>query len=210
VLFRPAPARCQRCHRAAALPGGESVRVTVTLSGPAPLGGAAIALSSDNSALAALPATVTVPADIAAITFSVDVSPVTSLTRVVFSASYGGVTRSATLAVALVKLAWLRLGQTRVPGRTEVVGAVMLNEPAPAGGVAVSLSSDRPEVASPPQRVRVEAGTRVAFFTVQTAALARATPVVMTAGLGGVRQEAVLEVLPAGSMCRNRRDAPGV
>jgi hypothetical protein len=50
--------------------GGTSVTGTVTLSGPAPAGGAVVSLDSNNAALAKLPASVTVPAGQPSVNFT--------------------------------------------------------------------------------------------------------------------------------------------
>jgi hypothetical protein len=81
--------------------GGSATTVTFTvnLTGPAPTGGMVVDLASSNSALASVPATVTVPAG--ATTASVTVihtHPVTQ-TAVTLSGSLNGITKNATLTV---------------------------------------------------------------------------------------------------------------
>jgi hypothetical protein len=71
---------------------------TVTLSGPAPQGGAVVSLSSSVSA-ATVPASVTIAAGSASANFSVTTSAVTASTPVTISASYAGETKSASLTV---------------------------------------------------------------------------------------------------------------
>jgi hypothetical protein len=73
---------------------------TVTLDNPAPTGGAGVALVSGNTAAAQVPATVTVPAGSRTATFKVTTRVVTGPASAVISASYGGVTRTATLSVS--------------------------------------------------------------------------------------------------------------
>lgn len=73
---------------------------TVTLSGPAPAGGAQVLLSSNNSA-ASVPASVTVPAGATSATFTVSTSAVLVSTSANISASYNGTSRSATLGLLL-------------------------------------------------------------------------------------------------------------
>jgi hypothetical protein len=73
---------------------------TVTLSGPAPAGGAQVLLSSDNSA-ASVPASVTVPAGASSATFTVSTSTVLISTSANISASYNNTTRTATLGLLL-------------------------------------------------------------------------------------------------------------
>jgi hypothetical protein len=77
-----------------------SVTGTVTLSGPAPAGGAVVQLSSSNGA-AQVPSSVTVPAGATNATFSVTTSIVLITTSAQISASYNSTTRAATLSLLL-------------------------------------------------------------------------------------------------------------
>ncbi len=74
---------------------------TVTLSGPAPSGGAVISLSSSNPSVASVPASVTVPAGATSATFTVNTSMVIVSTSVTISTSYNSTTQTATLTVLL-------------------------------------------------------------------------------------------------------------
>ena len=70
----------------------------MTLSAPAPSGGAAVTLSS-NKAAATVPASVTVPAGATNVIFTVATTSVTAATTATISATYGGVLGTATLTV---------------------------------------------------------------------------------------------------------------
>jgi len=78
--------------------GRQSSTGTVTLSGPAPAGGAQVLLSSSNRA-ASVPSSVTVPAGATRATFTVNTSMVLVTTSANISASYNGTTRMATLTI---------------------------------------------------------------------------------------------------------------
>jgi hypothetical protein len=80
--------------------GGQSSTGTVTLSGPAPAGGAQVLLSSNNGA-ARVPSSAIVPAGATSATFTVNTSFVLISTSATISASYNGTTRTATLGVLL-------------------------------------------------------------------------------------------------------------
>ena len=80
--------------------GGQSSTGTVTLTGPAPAGGAQVFLSSNNGA-ARVPSSVIVPAGATSATFTVNTSFVLISTSATISASYNGTTRTATLGVLL-------------------------------------------------------------------------------------------------------------
>ncbi|PYT66511.1 MAG: hypothetical protein DMG39_26630, partial [Acidobacteria bacterium] len=73
---------------------------TVTLTGPAPAGGAQVVLSS-SSAAASVPASVTIPAGSTSATFTVSTSVVLVSTSATISASYNNTSQSASLSVLL-------------------------------------------------------------------------------------------------------------
>ena len=79
--------------------GSQHSTGTVTLSAPAPTGGASVTLSSSNTAAATVPATVTVPAGATSATFAATSKTVTATTSTTITATYGGVARTASLAV---------------------------------------------------------------------------------------------------------------
>src|SRR5882762_8396088 len=91
----------------------------VTLSGPAPSGGAAVSLSSDNTAAATVPASVTVAYGATSATFTVSTSTVTASTPVTITGSYGGGTKTASLTVTppgSATLSAIALNPTSVTG----------------------------------------------------------------------------------------------
>ena len=79
--------------------GGTASVGKATLSAPAPIGGFVVSLSSPNLTVAAVPATVTVPAGATSATFPVTTYAVTASTPVVLTVQGGGVTKTTTLTV---------------------------------------------------------------------------------------------------------------
>ena len=73
---------------------------TVTLASAAPSGGALVLLSSNDTATARVPASVTVAGGARTATFLIDTSTVIASTNVVITATYGGSSMSATLTVS--------------------------------------------------------------------------------------------------------------
>jgi hypothetical protein len=78
--------------------GGSTSVGTVTLSSAAPSGGVVVTLS-DNSPYASVPASVTVASGSTSATFTITTSRVYNPRTVTISASYGGVSKSATLKI---------------------------------------------------------------------------------------------------------------
>jgi hypothetical protein len=79
--------------------GGTTSQGTITLTGAAPSGGAVVTLSSANTSVVSVPASVTVAAGASSATFNVNTSAVTANTSVTITATYGGVSRTTTLTV---------------------------------------------------------------------------------------------------------------
>jgi hypothetical protein len=174
---------------------------TVTLSGPAPTGGAQVALSSSNTAVATVPSSVTVAAGATTASFTVNTSAVAASTTVAISASYAGATASASLTVTPAPtaptLSSLTLNPTTVVGGVQSsTGTVTLSGPALSGGAQVALFSSNSAVASVPSSVTVPAGATSATFTVSTSAVTASTTVTISASYGGATRSASLTVTP--------------
>jgi hypothetical protein len=151
--------------------GGTLTTGTVTLSGPAPRGGFSIRLTSNNPAIAWVPAEVSVPERLTRASFPVGTVHVGSPVRVgIIVGSFAGVLLRAELEVVPLALSTLTLSQSSVVGGSlpPVTGSLNLNGPAPAGGAVVSLSSSDPTVAPVPESITVRAGQTSANFAILT------------------------------------------
>ena len=179
-----------------ALVGGPATSANkVVLKSPAPAGGAAVTLSSSNSGVASVPATVSVPAGAVASSFPITTNGVSATSPVTISGSYGNENASALLTVNPVSLTWLSLGGTAVAGGTPLAGnEVDLSGAAPTGGVTVALTSSDPNLATVPSTVLVPAGSTFANFTINTATVAAPSQVTISASFGGVTMSAVVTI----------------
>ena len=81
--------------------GVQSSKGTVTLTAPAPTGGAQVLLSSSDPAAASVPSSVTVSSGATSATFTVNTSIVLISTSASITASYNGTTQTASLDVLL-------------------------------------------------------------------------------------------------------------
>jgi hypothetical protein len=79
--------------------GGAGATGAVTLSAPAPSGGAVVVLTSSNTAAATVPNSVAVAAGTTSASFTAATNAVTSSTAVTLTASYNGTSRTTTLTV---------------------------------------------------------------------------------------------------------------
>ncbi len=180
--------------------GGNASQGTATLTSAAASGGAVVTLSSSNTSVATVPASVTVAAGVTSVTFTVSTVSVTTSTPATISGAFGGATRTATLTVmppaAPAALSAVSVNPTSVTGGTSSQGTLTLTSAAPAGGFAVSLSSSSTAAATVPASVSVAQGATSAIFAIPTSAVTTSTPVTITASAGGVTRTATLTVTP--------------
>ncbi len=172
----------------ASVVGGATLSVnSVSLNGPAPTGGVSVALTSSDPAVASVPSSVTVLQGSTSAPFSIVTSSVSAATTVMISASYGGVTRSASLTVNPLRVVILFLNpQTFGGGRTTTDNKVTLNGPAPAGGAVVTLTSSNPSMAQVPSSITVPASTTTSpKFNIVSSPTASTIVVTITATYNG-------------------------
>jgi uncharacterized protein (TIGR03790 family) len=138
---------------------------TVTLAQPAPPGGTVVNLSSSWSTVVQVPPSVTVPQGQRSATFTAT-SAASPLVK-----SDSGVRITAAGVGKNTLTVWPLLGGAVVEpvtiiGGSQSQGTVALNEPAPPGGVAVSLSGDK--FTQMPPTVTIPDGELVASFLINT------------------------------------------
>lgn len=99
LVVKPPVLAAFALHPAVTVGGTTTTNNAVALNGPAPVGGVSVALSSDNAAVAKVPAMISIPEGARGATFSITTTAVTSATTVGITASYEGVSKAATLTV---------------------------------------------------------------------------------------------------------------
>ncbi|MBM3724379.1 MAG: hypothetical protein FJW40_02990 [Acidobacteria bacterium] len=166
----------------------------VVLTEPAPAGGYVVALASSNTAVATVPANVTVPAGATTATFTITTNPTASNAAAVITATAGSGVRSQTLTVTPPQLVSVTLAEPLASAQSSFGGnAVTLNVPAPASGTTVALSSSNAAV-TVPASVVVPAGATTATFNISVGSLAANGTATITATLAGGSQTALLNL----------------
>jgi hypothetical protein len=175
--------------------GGTRATGTVTLTKPAPSGGAMVTLSSSNAAVATVPASVTVPAGSISSTFTVNTFAVASNTSATITATLG-VGRTATLSINAVAVTLSSISRTpaSLVGGASSTGTVTLTGAAPSSGAVVSLQSNNTSVAQVPGSVTIAAGTTSGTFTITTTPVSANTSVTITATYAGVARTTTVTV----------------
>jgi hypothetical protein len=164
--------------------GGTPSVGTVTLSSAAPTGGLVVALSSNNTAVGTVPATVTVLAGATTATFNLTTVPIQTNATVTVSAVVNGVTLTAPVTVNAPNVLSLTFAPANVVGGNPTTATLTLNGPAPTGGYVVSITSGDAH-ATPPATVTVPAGQTVVMFQIPTKAVTLRTVVNITATVNG-------------------------
>ncbi len=173
--------------------GGTTVTGTVTLSAAAPTGGIAVTLSTNSSA-ASVPTAIMIGAGSTSTTFAVTTA-VTAAT-VVITATYAGtsVTTTLTLTVAgVAALQTLTLASDVASPGAPVQATVTLTAAAPAGGVAVAISSSNPLIVVP-GTATIQAGNTYTTFQIDTSAAPANAMATITAVYAGIVQRAPLAI----------------
>ena len=160
--------------------GSVSSTGTVTMTNPAPTGGAVVALSSNNTA-AIVPTSITVPAGQTTASFTITTSGVGAWTSATISGTYVGATQTASLAIAPA-LASISMNPATVVGGLSSTGTVTLINPAPVGGAVVTLS-DNSAFASTPASVTIPEGATAATFPITTVAVGTSASATISASL---------------------------
>jgi len=163
--------------------GGTTSQGTIRLTGGAPSGGAVVTLSSANTSVVSVPASVTVVAGASSATFNANTSAVAANTGVTITATYGGVSRTTTLTVTPAStttpasLSAVSVSPTSVAGGATSQGTITLTGGAPSGGAVVTLSSANTSVVSVPASVTVAAGASSTTFSANTSSVTANTAV---------------------------------
>jgi len=149
--------------------GGTTAQGTITLTGGAPSGGAVVTLSSANTSLVSVPANITVAAGASSATFGVNTSAVTANTSVAITATYGGVTRTATLTVTSASTGSLPAPSLISPAadaRFSPGTSITFDWTDVSGAVSYTIQIDNEESFATPQVVNQN--TTVSQFTTST------------------------------------------
>jgi hypothetical protein len=165
---------------------------TITLTGPAPAGGAVVTLANTNSLAASVPGSVTVAANGTTAAFTVSTNSVTSSTTTTITATFNG-SASAVLKVDALAVSTIALSPASVVGGNSSTGTVTLNAIAPAS-VVVTLSSNNGS-ATVPASATILAGRNNATFTVTTSPVSTQTRPTIT-GTYGNSASSTLTITP--------------
>ena len=176
------------------LTSGDTTWLQLQLTG-APPTATNVALTSSNPSAAPVPASITMPANIAWTQFQMQAGQVASATPVTITATLNGKSASGNLTVAPTALKSLSISPSTINGGAQAGAIVMLSGQAPAGGASVTLASNSAAV-SPPPSVFVNPGSFSVSFPLQTNSVTANTSAVVTASWNGTSVQAPVTVTP--------------
>ncbi len=182
-----------------AVEGGFSTYGSIVLSIPAQTGGATISLTSGNPALAAVPASVTVPAGYTSYSFSIPTTAVAATTTVPITATFNDVTLTSNVTISAapeVSLSALTLPASVVGGQT-LYGTVTLNNfVRSAAGATVLLSTGDTTTVQLPASVFIPQGAWSGSFAATTAVVPGNKGVSIKATFDGAQLSSTVTVAP--------------
>jgi len=170
--------------------GGNAATGTITLTDPAPSGGATVALQSTDPTLASVPDSIRIAAGQTSATFTVATSSLTQPRTIAIAASYGGVAKPVLLAVNPPSLPTL----TALTVNSKLTCTITISSPAPSNGLPIDLTADNPLALRLPPFVTIPSGQTSVSFQISTVAVSAPQAVTITASLGGVSKSATLTV----------------
>lgn len=184
---------------AAALAGNTSTTCAITISKPAPLGGAAVQLSSSVPALV-VPPTVSVSANATSASFAASTLTLPSAQPATISASLNGGAATASLALSPTAMSVSSLTCLTTtftgPNQASVCTANISN---PSGMVMVSVSSDNPALVVPAPTAVLPARSSSAKFTVFSGSFGAPQTATLKASLNGSWKTATFSLVPSAS-----------
>src|SRR5208282_5108712 len=177
--------------------GGVGSVGTVTLNGPAPAAGLTVTLMSNNTTVAAVPASFNIAGGATSGDFNVTTLAVAATAIVSITATLpSGTAAGAGLTVIPPVVTMLSFDPAiLVSGEVSTV-AVLLSGNAPAGGLTVGLSSSNSSAFPVPANVVVSAGSNSQTFMVTAGAVAASTPVTVAATTGSTMVMGNATVVP--------------
>ncbi len=180
--------------------GGFGTTGTIALSIPAQIGGATVTLSSGNTALATVPASVTIAQGATSISFAAATTAVTVATTVPVTAVFHGQSITASLALSpapVVSVSGLTFSFPSVVGGQSISGTVSVsNFPRDPNGAVISLASGTGSTLQVPATVTIPYGAFSANFTATTVAVNGTKGVSVKATYNTSNITATIQVIP--------------
>jgi uncharacterized repeat protein (TIGR03803 family) len=160
--------------------GGRAMQGLVAIAGAAPVGGAAVSVTSSSAAVT-VPSTVTIASGASYTYFRCTANPVNVPTNVTITATLNGISKTGSVTVNPPILNAMSLSKISFKGGTGASGTVYLNAPAGSQGVVVHLFLSNTSVATVAATVTIPAGQLSAPFGIESSVTTKSAVVTVTA-----------------------------
>jgi len=162
----------------------------ILLSDPAPAGGLAVSLSSSDTAVATVTASVTIPEG--QTTANATLSGISTGSATVTASATGYQAGTSAISVQAVTASLSPAGNISIPQGLSATYSVVLSKPAPAGGVTVSLATADPAIATvSPSSVFIPEGQTSGGLTTATVTGVTKAATTLTASSPGLSSTTV-------------------
>lgn len=182
----------------ARIDGGQNVKGTLRLNGPAPQSGLSVTLSSSDATVASVPASIIIPKGELSGQFKITTTRVTSSTQVAISASLGKTAKLATIDIdpATTAISSVTLSANSTDGGKTITGRVTLLNPSSTSAMSIILMCIPPDVAEVASSITIPAGSSTATFPIKLANVKESTHITVGAMYNDVTKLANLTVMP--------------
>lgn len=174
--------------------GGTSTKLTLTLDGAPPSGGATVGLSYGGNISG--PSSVVIGSSKTA-SVTVNAANVSAKSSAVVTCTYKGTTKSATLSLVPYAVEVFTITPNAVNMTYGATASISFNAPAPTGGTDVTISSPT-HVIGVPATAHVNEGFKGTTFKITTTQVAAAITKSVTVSANGFSKSAALTVNPIG------------
>lgn len=181
VTVHPMPTVTSVTFSTSPVIGGNNVTATIKLSDIAPAAGATVTLSSSNTSVATIPASVTVPSGSTSTTVTITTIPTAANATSVISASFNSSTSTGTLGVNRPNFTGISISPNSVTGGTGTTGTLTLNGKAPAVGVTINISASPANgISLSSYAVTIPSGATSTTFPIATSTVTSTTVITVT------------------------------
>jgi hypothetical protein len=161
--------------------GGQDFHATITLTAPAPAGGAVVTLLPQVVGLT-VPATVTIPEGQTSVRATLGMGLLTSPQSGSMAATYNGTTLAAPVLLRPLGVRAVTIDPLPVQGGQQATGHLLTDAPAGPHGAPVALASSDPNIVVTNPTAWVKPGATEATFDILTYPVSVPTGVTLTAG----------------------------
>ena len=148
--------------------GSHNATGTIFLNRAAPSGGVVVSLQTDNSAVATVPATMTIPSGNQTGTFTISTKAQTSNSTATILANFGGTSLLRDITATFTNLSNHVITNTNITSGNLFSGTVTIHTAAGPQGVPVNLSSNNPNAVVPAQVIVTNGNTQATYLGVTT------------------------------------------